>query len=200
MMFTVALYLPWCRYLGAQSGVSPQLYADNLVCRDPDLLLRAAGCTTGFVRLGGQEPARVIDGLSSWMSETWVGVLILRGGAGLPLCRPVFVLSFLVLMQDFLHVGPIRDDTNNAKYLYPALGGGHRGHRGERGRPRTQPLRSASRSGGHLDTTMRGWSSTLSARVCLVMSRLVLIFILPLDFHGRVRVVRTMFIPCALRC
>ena len=39
--------------------------------------------------------------------------------------------------------------------------------------------------GGHLDTTFRGWSSTLAARVRLVTSRLVLIFVLPLDFHGR---------------
>ena len=30
--------------------------------------------------------------------------------------------------------------------------------------------------GGHLDTTFRGWSSTLAARVRLVISRLVLIF------------------------
>ena len=36
----------------------------------------------------------------------------------------------------------------------------------------------------------RGWSATLAARVRLVISRLVLIFALPLDFHGRVRVVR----------
>ena len=52
--------------------------------------------------------------------------------------------------------------------------------------------------GGHLDTTFRGWSSTLAARVRLVISRLVLIFALPLDFHGRVRIVRSMFIPAAL--
>ena len=38
--------------------------------------------------------------------------------------------------------------------------------------------------GGHLDTTFRGWSSTLAARVRLVISRLVLIFVLPLDLHG----------------
>ena len=39
-----SLSLPWCRYLGAQCAVSPQLYADYLKCvsRDPDLLLRAA--------------------------------------------------------------------------------------------------------------------------------------------------------------
>ena len=39
MMFIVALYLPWCRYLSAQDGVHPQLYADNLKCvsRDPGL-------------------------------------------------------------------------------------------------------------------------------------------------------------------
>ena len=51
---------------------------------------------------------------------------------------------------------------------------------------------------GHLDTTYRGWSSTLAARVRLVISRLVLIFALPLDFHGRVRVVRSMYLPAAL--
>ena len=52
--------------------------------------------------------------------------------------------------------------------------------------------------GGHLDTTFRVWSSTLAARVSLVISRLALLFILPLDFHGRVRVVRSMYIPAAL--
>ena len=52
--------------------------------------------------------------------------------------------------------------------------------------------------GEHLDTTFRGWSSTLAARVRLVISRLVLIFVLPLDFHGRVRVVRSMYLPAAL--
>ena len=40
MMFIVALYLPWCRYLAAQEGVQPQLYADNLkwLSWDPELL------------------------------------------------------------------------------------------------------------------------------------------------------------------
>ena len=52
--------------------------------------------------------------------------------------------------------------------------------------------------GGHLDTTFRGWSSTLVARVRLVISKLVLIFVLPLDFHGRVRVVRSMYLLAAL--
>ena len=59
MMFIVALYLPWSRYLGAQLGVQPQLYADNLKCvsGDPGVLLSAARFTTGYVRLVGQEPA-----------------------------------------------------------------------------------------------------------------------------------------------
>ena len=52
--------------------------------------------------------------------------------------------------------------------------------------------------GGHLDTTFRGWSSTLAAGVRLVLSKLFLIFALPLDFHGRVRVVRSMYLPAAL--
>ena len=59
MMLIVALYLPWCRYLSAQVGVRPQLYADNLKCLsgNPDLLVHAARFTTGYVRLVGQEPA-----------------------------------------------------------------------------------------------------------------------------------------------
>ena len=58
-MFIVALCLLWCRYLAAQEGVEPQLYADNLECvsRDPLRLLHAAEFTTGYVRLVGQEPA-----------------------------------------------------------------------------------------------------------------------------------------------
>ena len=52
--------------------------------------------------------------------------------------------------------------------------------------------------GGHLDTTFRGWSSTLAAGVRLVISRLVRLLVLPLDFNGRVRVVRSMYLPAAL--
>ena len=50
----------------------------------------------------------------------------------------------------------------------------------------------------YLDTTFRGWSSTLAAGVRLVISRLVLIFSLRLDFHGRIRLVRSMYLPAAL--
>ena len=50
---------------------------------------------------------------------------------------------------------------------------------------------------GHLDTTFHGWSSTLASRVRLVVSRLVIVSALPLDFHGRLRVLRSMFIPGA---
>ena len=38
--------------------------------------------------------------------------------------------------------------------------------------------------GGHLDTTFRGWSATLAARVTLVISRLLLVAVISLDFHG----------------
>ena len=41
-----------------------------------------------------------------------------------------------------------------------------------------------------MDTTFRGCFSTLAAGVRLVICRLILISALPLDFHGRVRVVR----------
>ena len=49
--------------------------------------------------------------------------------------------------------------------------------------------------GGHLDTAFRGRSATLASTVRLVIARLVLIFALSLDFHGRVRVVRSMYLP-----
>ena len=58
MMFIVALYLPWCRYLAAHEGFQPQLCCFlKCVSGDAFLLLRAAGFTTGYVQLVGQEPA-----------------------------------------------------------------------------------------------------------------------------------------------
>ena len=51
---------------------------------------------------------------------------------------------------------------------------------------------------GHLDTTFRGWSATLAARVRVVIAWLVLIFALPLDYHGRIRVVRSLCLLAAL--
>ena len=59
MMFIVALYHPWCRYLDRLPDVSPQLYADNLKCVSsrPEQLLQAAQFTSAYVRLVGQEPA-----------------------------------------------------------------------------------------------------------------------------------------------
>ena len=134
MMFFVALYLPWCRYLAAHDGVQPQLYADNLkfVSGDPGLLLSAARFTTGYVRLVGQ-----------------VSVY--------------FWSTSRVVRKDM-------------KFDVRDLGGEE----------------------GHLDTTFRGWSSTLAARVRLVLSRLILIFALPLDFQVPVCIVRSMYLPAAL--
>ena len=48
-----------------------------------------------------------------------------------------------------------------------------------------------------MDTTFRGWSAALSEGVRLVIAQLVLIFVLPLDLHGRLRVTWTMFLPGA---
>ena len=133
MMFIVALYLPWCRYLSAQVGVEPQLYADNLKCvsGDPDLLFSDARFTTGYVRLVGQEPAPSKCVLLSTSREV-------RKDMG-----------DWVLSQE--------GDKWSVKYDVRDLG-------------------------GHLDTTLRGWSASLAAGVRLVISRLILIFALPLDF------------------
>ena len=141
--------MPWCRYLSAQVGVEPQLYADNLKCvsRDPDLLLRAARFTTGYVRLVGQEPAP---------------------------SKCVLLSTSRIVRRDMKDwVLSQEGDRWSVKFDVRDLG-------------------------GHLDTTFRGWSSTLAAGVRLVVARLVLIFVLPLDFHGRVRVVRSMYLPAAL--
>ena len=149
MMFIVALYLPWCRYLSAQVGVQPQLYAENLKClsRNPELLLRAASFTTEYVRLVGQEPAP---------------------------SKCVLLSTSKVFRRDMKNwVLTLEGDKWSVKFDVRDLG-------------------------GHLDTTFRGWSSTLATRVRLVLSRLVLILILPLDFHGRVQVVRSMYLPTAL--
>ena len=149
MMFIVALYLPRCRYLAAQEGFQPQLYADNLKClsRDPEVLLHAARFTTQYVRLVGQELAPSKCVLLSTSREVRKD------------------MKEWVLSQEG-YQWSVKFDVRDL--------------------------------GGHLDTTFRGWSSTLAARVRLVISRLVLIFVLPLDFHGRVRVVRSMYLPAAL--
>ena len=121
MMFIVALYLPWCRYLSAQDGVQLQLFADNLKClsRSPDLLLHAARFTTKYVRLVGQENARKCVLLS-------------------PSREIRKDMKQWVLSQE--------GDMWSVKFDVRDLG-------------------------SHLDTTFRGWSSTLAARVRLVISR-----------------------------
>ena len=131
MMFIVALYLPWCRYLSAQVGVRSQLYADNLKCLsgNPDLLMHAARFTTGYVRLEGQEPAP---------------------------SKCVLLSASRVVRKDMKDwVLSCEGDQWSVKFDVRDLG-------------------------GHLGTTFRGWSSTLAARVRLVISRLVLIILFSL--------------------
>ena len=57
MIFIIALYTPWCRYLESRASISPQLYADNLKCTSysVDSLLDAAQYTVSYVRAVGQE-------------------------------------------------------------------------------------------------------------------------------------------------
>ena len=52
--------------------------------------------------------------------------------------------------------------------------------------------------GGHLDTTYRAWGCTLAARVCSVLRVVWLVSALPLGYLGKLRILRTMFIPAAL--
>ena len=120
MMFIVDLYLPWCRYLAAQEGVQPQLYADNLKCvsRDPDLLLKAARFTTGYVRLVGQEPVPskcVFEVLSERFERIWrIGIcprrviVVCQINSALAARVPIVIFSFcsyLCCPSGFLMVG-----------------------------------------------------------------------------------------------
>ena len=131
MMFIVALYLPWCRYLSAQVGVQSPSYMLIILSAylgSPDLLLHAARSITKYVRLVGQEPAPskcVLLSTSREVRKVLKGWVLSREG-----------------------------DQWSVKFDVCDLG-------------------------GHLDTTFRGWSSTLAARVRLVISRLVLIFCSP---------------------
>ena len=148
MMFIVALCLPWCRYLSAQVGVQPQLYADlKCVSRDPDLLLSAARFTTGYVRLVGQEPApskcvflitaRDVrkdvrewvlsldgDGLSGLMFVIWEGIWIQPFVAGRLLWLLEFVWSFLDWFSSLLFLWIFhRRRVVRSMYLPAALHG-----------------------------------------------------------------------------
>ena len=52
--------------------------------------------------------------------------------------------------------------------------------------------------GGHLDSTYRVWGRTLAARVVAVLGAVWIVSALPLDYRGKFRILRTMYIPAAL--
>ena len=52
--------------------------------------------------------------------------------------------------------------------------------------------------GGHLDTTCRRRNSTLSGRVVGLLAAIFIVMALPLNFAGKLRVLRTKFLPGAL--
>ena len=52
--------------------------------------------------------------------------------------------------------------------------------------------------GGHLDTTYRAWGCTLVARVLAVLKVVWLVSALPLGYQGKLRILRTMYVPAAL--
>ena len=90
MVFIVALYVPWCRYLSSQQGVTPQLYADNLKCtivdghallRPPDLLISMLGPWGRkllLVSVSFSAPPKLLGGICEirlFLQVTEVGVL-----------------------------------------------------------------------------------------------------------------------------
>ena len=52
--------------------------------------------------------------------------------------------------------------------------------------------------GGHLDSTLRARATTLGYRIAAVVPRVPSVSVFPLDFCGKLRVLRTMHIPAAL--
>ena len=52
--------------------------------------------------------------------------------------------------------------------------------------------------GGHLDTTCRRRNSTLAGRVLWLLNAVLVVMALPLDFAGKLRILRTKFLPGAL--
>ena len=52
--------------------------------------------------------------------------------------------------------------------------------------------------GGHLDSTLRARAVTLGFRMSAAISRVCAVAVLPLDFVGRLRILRTMHLPAAL--
>ena len=52
--------------------------------------------------------------------------------------------------------------------------------------------------GGHLDTTFWAWGCTLVARVLAVLRVVWLVSASPLGFQGKLRILRTMYVPAAL--
>ena len=73
MVFIVALYTPWCRYLGSRAHISSQFYVDNQKCTsfDVDSLLTVAQYTVSFVRAVGQEasPSKCVLLSISWAAR-----------------------------------------------------------------------------------------------------------------------------------
>ena len=51
MVFIVALCAPWCRHLESLKEITPQLYADNLICSSYD----SDHYTVAYVKAVGQE-------------------------------------------------------------------------------------------------------------------------------------------------
>ena len=149
MIFVVALYLPWCRYLGELPDVSPQLYADNLKCvsNRPEQLLRAAQFTSAYVGLVGQEPAP---------SEC----ILMSTSAVVRREMKEWVIS------DQVERWSVKLDVRDLC--------------------------------GHLDTTCRAWGRTLGARILAVLWVVWLVSALPLDYRGKLRILRTIFFPAAL--
>ena len=52
--------------------------------------------------------------------------------------------------------------------------------------------------GGHLDSTLRARETTLGYRISAAVPRVHSVTVLPLDFCGRLRILRTMHLPAAL--
>ena len=150
MIFSLALYLPWCRALESIPGVWPQLYADSPRCVSGSLaaLLGVARFTSMYIRLVGQEAAP----------------------------------------KKCVFLGTSKKVRNDMKCWTVSDAG-----------DKCSSRLDVWDLGGHLDSTLRARATTLGYRISAAVPRVhICCCSLPLDFCGRLRILRTMHLPAAL--
>ena len=115
MVFIVALYVPWCRYLDSLPDVKPHLYADNLECgaERPGALFDSPRFAAQHVRSVGQDvsPGKCVLLTTSKSVRKAVKLWDVSGGG-----------SFWKVQLDVMDLGGLLDFTRMARTLSKRVG------------------------------------------------------------------------------